>query len=380
MVTAANGIEAVGRRRSSIPKTATTTLSHRNVVARLNCRAAPRRHRHSLWPPGTTMSEASTEDYVHLFEWLTSPASLRDLVEATNPSRVLHVGSGSSILAEHLVESFPSIITECVNVDVDQETLDGMRNRWRGLHENDNLLDRLTFLHADLGGRNALDQFGDGYFDLIIDKSTLDCLLCSEHAATGLLTHVYRLLAVSGTYLLVSFHDVNFVRPLLDLPGAEWDIEHSVMTRQVEDLVSTRRAHNNLTHQAEANPISRVPSDALESCGRPLNVFRCKKRSNNRLDFDRVHEHILATNNHWYKNENPIMTSRRLQDLQNAFGDREALNLVEAYDALFTEAEREDLSYDLFMEDWNAFVGSKPEIEKDSISLHTAVAFLKEMQ
>ena len=295
-----------------------------------------------------------------------------------NPSSVLHVGSGSSILAEHLVESLPSI-TECVNVDVDEETLEVMRNRWMKLHENDELLDRLQFLHADLGSRNSLDQFGDGYFDVIIDKSTLDCLLCSEHAASGLLTHVYRLLAVSGTYLLVSFHDVDFLRPLLDLPGAEWDVEHSVMTRQVEDLVSTNRGHHRMSKQDARKPTS-VSSDDTDTSGRPLNVFRCRKRSGNRLDFDTVHEHILATNDHWFKSENPIMTSRRLQDLQRSFGHKETLNLPEAYAALFTEAERDNLSYDLFLEDWNAYTGSKPEIEKDYISLTTAVAFLEEMQ
>ena len=50
------------------------------------------------------------------------------------------------------------------------------------------------------------------------------------------------------------------------------------------------------------------------------------------------------------------------------------------YKILFTEAEREHLTYEYFLEDWNAFVEKRPNLARDSMSFETSVAFLEEMQ
>ncbi|GKY93098.1 hypothetical protein MPSEU_000278000 [Mayamaea pseudoterrestris] len=332
------------------------------------------------------MATPMIDDYIRPFEWLTSPASLKDLIERIDPSKILHVGSGSSVVGEHLVETLPSIL-ECVNVDVDESTLHRMKQRWYKKHEADRaMIDRLIYVHADLSCRTGLDQFEDASFDLIVDKSTLDCLLCSENGATGLLTHVYRLLAVGGTYLMVSFHEVSFLQPLLNLPGANWKVQHEVMTRRVENLAAAGRAHGKLAADLHVDARLSTSIDSITSTdddqGRKLtvNVFQCVKLSGNRLTYEEVHEHILATNSHWYKNMNPMVTSKRIQELRESFGETELLSLPDAYNVMFTNAEREALSYDLFMEDWQAYTIDKKAIESNYISYQTAIDFLEEMQ
>ncbi len=94
-----------------------------------------------------------------------------------------------------------------------------------------------------------------GCIDLVIDKSTLDCLLCSEtDVIAQFLCEVYRALRVpsvnesntsdddddlswGGVYILITFHPVEFIEQLLKyLPGADWDVEYEVIQRQVEDV------------------------------------------------------------------------------------------------------------------------------------------------
>lgn len=325
-------------------------------------------------------STVAARDCWRPFEWLTSPASLATIVDRLRPKRILHVGSGSSVLGEYIVETFP-FVSECVNVDIDAVTLNNMRLRWNTLHKNDVIANRLKFVDADLSDRSCLAAFEDHCFDLILDKSTLDCLLCSENGVTGLFTHIHRLLSIGGSYVVVSFHEVEFLRPLLSLPGADWDIHHSRMARQVEELRWPGKLGKNRDRQ-KANTCQKQNDDPSSSQGRSLNVFQCILRGASKLDYETVHSHVHATTNHWFKTENPIMTSRRKEELNSAFAlfETETVCLRDAYLILFTEAEREHLSYDLFIDDWQAYILDKPDLPRNCLSLDTALAFLEEMQ
>ena len=60
------------------------------------------------------------------------------------------------------------------------------------------------------------------------------------------------------------------------------------------------------------------------------------------------------------------------------------LPLRRCYEILFTDAEKEHLTYDFFMEDWNAFCVGREErgdpVGKDGMTLDIAVEFLEVMQ
>lgn len=409
------------------------------------------------------------QNQIRPFEWLTSPLSLQKvLLSALSSTQipvgdeqpttktqqqqqrrvVLHVGCGSSLTGELLVEDPIYNVSSVVNVDCDKEVLQRMKDRWRQRHpENKNISSSLLlpddnamkFVYADFTLDGSLtEEYDAEFFDLVVDKSTLDCLLCADKAAAGLLAAVYRLLKPGGVYLVISFHSVDFLRPLLErLPGADWDVSCSTMMREVENLVV---GHNNdqtkwvtttatstsavvvEEHPRDTQAPSSSPGTVFDNTSSPVlataneatssscwssgtfepdeqyrrtvNVLQCRKRKNAAgcsvttpmLEWDAVYQHIHVTNNEWYCNINPMLSVNRRNAIDSAFnsnnmgsGEKE-LDLQTCYHILFTNAEREHLEYEDFVGDWETFLDNHPDVPVDRMSMTTAIAFLDEMQ
>ena len=52
--------------------------------------------------------------------------------------------------------------------------------------------------------------YPDKYFDMIIDKSTIDAVLCSDEPyinTAKMLEHVFRILKDDGIYIIISYGD-----------------------------------------------------------------------------------------------------------------------------------------------------------------------------
>ena len=87
-----------------------------------------------------------------------------------------------------------------------------------------------------------------------------------------------------------------------------------------------------------------------------------------------------------------MLTLQRKETIQNLFHENQAdglkegmehlYNLPLAYQILFTEAEREQLEYDFFLEDWQAWITDQQDqsLPHDKMSVKTALAFLEAMQ
>uniref|UniRef100_A0A6U3BNF0 Methyltransferase type 11 domain-containing protein n=1 Tax=Entomoneis paludosa TaxID=265537 RepID=A0A6U3BNF0_9STRA len=421
-----------------------------------------------------------SNDLVRPFEWLTSPESLLPIVRSALvansadstcflPSqstvgggcRVLHVGSGSSVLGEYLLEHEDelfdtattqqpqncqySFISQLVNVDKDQETLDTMKVRWEKLrrqhqsqcstcqiseaNETDGETDtatastrsclidarfnRLEFCGTDLSQQGI--PYPNASFDLVLDKSTLDCTLCSDSATAWLLHEVYRLLRPQdGTYVLISFHHLELLYPLLqNCPGMNWTVSHSVMDRHIEDL---DRSKNNNTSNKNPTALTQQQTVSFETAQSPTTSAEYSNRrtvhvlvarrvpeqkvDTNDLNLEAIIQHVHDTNDDWYKAQHPMLTAERCQGIQHEFqtngtGNPPQLSLPQCYQALFTDEERDHLSYEYFLEDWHAFVEQRktlvpPEesieettkgtISTDSMTLDIALSFLEEMQ
>lgn len=358
---------------------------------------------------------------VRPFEWLTSAESLHaKLQQALVPhegspskqknddqdTRVLHVGCGSSVLGEYMVTNFNNVVQEVVNVDSDPEIIHSMQKRWterRGRSRdfleptNNDDDDKMKFVVADLCQESIPDE-SDGSFDVVVDKSTLDCLLCSDRGASSLISEVHRLLdPQNGVYLLVSFHHMDLLKPLLeDCPGTDWTLSHSVMYRNVEALVGVKNndgtAPQSITN-LEHVPLPETIEDKLspwapgrfqpnEVYHRTVNVIICRKQGNQSivipLDHLAVYDHVNRCSDQWYQQQNPILTTKRAQQIRKAFPS--PLSLSESYRFLFTEEEREHLTYEAFLEDWTIFSERHPDLAKDEISSEAALCFLSEMQ
>jgi SAM-dependent methyltransferase len=339
------------------------------------------------------------DSFIRPFEWLTNAVSLKSLLiqhavasdgdrqsspngTEMKPLKALHVGSGCSVLGEFLVEELHFEMV--VNTDKDEETMKKMEERWLKRSHESTLLERLKFCIIDFA--KSPFPYQDSTFDMVLDKSTLDCTLCSDHATASLLLEVYRCLAVGGCYLLISYNDYDLMLPLLNkLPGAHWDIIHSTMQREVENIARI----NDVERIAGVDDVERITKATATSVSeeilndlKPLNVFVCRKTSSggsNQLDFDAVCQHVYECNDAWFQQHQPLLTRTRKEAINTAF--EHPLELSQAYQELFTDGERDNLTFEHFLEDWNAFCESNDAtLPKDSISSDTALKFLEEMQ
>ncbi len=322
------------------------------------------------------------------FEWLTSPESIGRFVQQhvacdenseTNDKSptAMHIGCGSSTVGEYLVRELG--FSKVVNVDRDRETLEGMAERWiemtkkstnnEHLDENKddceikeplvltpgdtaNCNKKMEFWRLDYTSEQLPDRYKDS-FDLVVDKSTLDCTLCSDCTATAaFLCEIYRTLICQGIYLIISFHELDLILPLLrDLPGANWSVSHTTMERQVENIQAN-----------ENGRIGTTPENDGIISRKPLNVLIARKLSESgasSLVFETVVQHVQEINDRWFQEEQPLLTNERIEQLKASFFGSEKLSkrlsLGEAYEVMFTEAEREHLTYEYFLEDWEAF-------------------------
>mmetsp|Transcript_19453 Transcript_19453/g.29458 ORF Transcript_19453/g.29458 Transcript_19453/m.29458 type:complete len:416 (-) Transcript_19453:66-1313(-) len=412
----------------------------------------------------------SDDEKVVPFEWLTNFTSLQALLDPEwlfdghdnedqdKTFRVLHVGCGSSTLGEILMLSFPRY-NYVVNADNDIELLTGMKKRWHSLVQKYATLKggdigTLEYVHMDFIKNTAesfhpqldssLENKTNGSFELILDKSTLDCLLCSSDGASGLICEVYKQLKPGGVYFLITFNHEDFIAPLLeDCPGTRWEVTKTHAERNVDAPNVVKRNEALLLGSADVRNFGKDESNysvarmnpkkdqepkeedrgidsssvAMQSAwtsgtfspnqnyGRYLNVFICRRNSNCynfTLNKEAVTNHIHKKNDEYFKQSNPMLTHVRKKELKRLFlkileyesiadkgsirSEDEVLSsivvpLEECYEIMFTDAEKEVLDYCHFLEDWEAF--SPADTSNESISgmtFKTAIAFLEMMQ
>ncbi len=378
-----------------------------------------------------------------------------------NNLKVLHIGCGSSTLGENLMRRFQQYDT-VINVDNDETVLRGMSSRWTKLFNkwgsngeerfSTCLWKHLDFNNVDVSNDGALQiqmknskdsndesledfQIGRNYFDLVVDKSTLDCALCSDDATSGLIYNAYNALQPNGgVYFVISFHHADLILPMLeDCPGLNWDVRHFIVPRKVDSPSEVRL--QNRTYRlgddlnSECTFEEMTASSLQEHCserkhhsswsnsegifkpddsyGKFVNVFICKRHLRqehdnvlNHLDRNAMRLHIHDCNDLHYKNHNPMVTHVRKEQIKQSFLehlqtgddctlddchklDNGKLGLRVCYDILFTAAEKEHLTYDYFLEDYDAFLeeqkSSRDNLES-GMTLNQAIIFLETMQ
>lgn len=105
-----------------------------------------------------------------MFDWLEDWTSLKSLLTTlmTPESKILVVGCGNAEFSEHMYDAgYPNIY----NVDISSVVIEQMRER------NKN---RAQMVYEVMDCTNM--TYPDGSFDIVIDKSTIDALLCGDNA------------------------------------------------------------------------------------------------------------------------------------------------------------------------------------------------------
>ena len=140
--------------------------------------------------------------YQQPFDWLGSFESLKPWIRpaAAGKQRVVHLGCGTSLLAEEMHDS--GEFGEIWNIDVSELCLRIMQLR------NAELRPTLRWVQADLRDSKVCRHlFAADFFDCAIDKSTLDSICDGgrDEDAAQYVAEVARILKPSGVFLMFSF-------------------------------------------------------------------------------------------------------------------------------------------------------------------------------
>lgn len=150
------------------------------------------------------------------FDWYQRYSALRPFVRKylPNSSRVLMVGCGNAVMSEDMVKDG---YEDIMNVDISSVAIEMMRRKYEHIPQ-------LKYMQMDV---RDMSFFPDESFDGVIDKGTLDSLMCGTEAplsAVQMMGEVSRLLKPGGIYMLITYGDPTVRMPHLSRPAYNWEI------------------------------------------------------------------------------------------------------------------------------------------------------------
>ncbi|KAG8370587.1 hypothetical protein BUALT_Bualt14G0132600 [Buddleja alternifolia] len=161
------------------------------------------------------------------FDWYQKYTSLAPLLHLYIPPRhhqpILVIGCGNSAFSEGMVDDG---YDEVVNIDISSVVIEAMQKKYSNCPQ-------LKYLTLDV---RDMSVFRPSSFLAVIDKGTLDSLLCghnSQQNASKMLEEVCRVLKDKGVYILITYGSPVYRLPLLnDFP---WTIKLHVIKKLPSD-------------------------------------------------------------------------------------------------------------------------------------------------
>ena len=137
------------------------------------------------------------------FDWLENYSTLKDIIANLNinkeSGRILNLGCGNSEFSENMYDDGYHNIK---NIDISTNVINLMSERCK---------DRKEMTYEVMDVRDI--KYESNIFDLAIDKSTIDALLCGEDAfinVAKMIKEVQRVLKVGGYYMIISYGSPNY--------------------------------------------------------------------------------------------------------------------------------------------------------------------------
>ncbi|XP_076941601.1 uncharacterized protein LOC143615655 [Bidens hawaiensis] len=163
------------------------------------------------------------EASVGSFDWYQRYNALRPFVRKYVPtsSRILMVGCGNAVMSEDMIKDGYGDI---MNVDISCVAIEMMRRKYEHVPQ-------LKYLQMDV---RDMGFFLDDTFDSVIDKGTLDSLMCGTDApisASQMLGEVSRVLKPGGVYMLITYGDPTVRMPHINRPVYNWKIDLYIIPR-----------------------------------------------------------------------------------------------------------------------------------------------------
>jgi len=128
---------------------------------------------------------------------------------------MLVVGCGNSDLSDDL---FKDGFTDLVSVDYSSTVIEKM-------------VKRMPHLKFEVMDCRAM-RYDSESFDCLVDKGTLDAILCGQDSAKNaeaLLADCYRVLRPGGVFLVVTYGDPNCRLPYFSKPRYKWKVSHQAV-------------------------------------------------------------------------------------------------------------------------------------------------------
>jgi ubiquinone/menaquinone biosynthesis C-methylase UbiE len=125
----------------------------------------------------------------------------------TKSDKILNIGCGNSKLCEDLSEEGYEDIT---NIDFSTKVITIMEQTYK------EKFPKMQFKVADV---LDMKDFQSGTFNTILDKGTLDCILCGDNSvplAAKMMSEMYRVLAPGGHYMVITYGDAEFRKKYLE--------------------------------------------------------------------------------------------------------------------------------------------------------------------
>ncbi|KAG6582148.1 EEF1A lysine methyltransferase 4, partial [Cucurbita argyrosperma subsp. sororia] len=141
------------------------------------------------------------------FDWYQKYHSLAPLINlyVSRHHRILAVGCGNSAFSEGMVDDG---YEDVINVDISSVVIEAMEKKYCNRPQ-------LKYVKMDVRDMSAFETCS---FDTVLDKGTLDSLLCGNNSrqnATKMLDEVWRVLKENGVYILVTYGAPSYRLSLL---------------------------------------------------------------------------------------------------------------------------------------------------------------------
>ncbi|KAJ3676024.1 hypothetical protein LUZ60_003450 [Juncus effusus] len=159
------------------------------------------------------------------FDWYQKYEALAPLLRLhLRPAhRILLAGCGNSVFGERMVDDG---YQEVINVDISSVLIESMQKKYKDIPQ-------LKYMKMDV---RDMKQFENRSFDAVIDKGTLDSIMCghdSQENAKKMLEEVFRVLKEKGVYIMITYGDPSYrLRLLRDIKL--WNIKMHVIDRLEE--------------------------------------------------------------------------------------------------------------------------------------------------
>ena len=124
----------------------------------------------------------------------------------TKSDKILNIGCGNSKLSEDLSEEGYEDIT---NIDFSTKVINIMEQTYK------EKFPKMQFKVVDV---LDMKEFQNGTFNTVLDKGTLDCILCGDCSvpnAAKMMAEVFRVLAPGGHYMVITYGDPEFARNII---------------------------------------------------------------------------------------------------------------------------------------------------------------------